>query len=704
MAYDTNKIRNAVLLGHSGSGKTTLAETMLYESGGTHKRGNIESGNTISDYHTTEKEKGNSLFSSMMHVYWKDVKINLIDTPGLDDFIGEVISSIKVADTAVMVLNAKEGVEVGSEIGWEYVQEYGTPAMFVVNQLDHSNSDYEQTLAQAKERFGDKVVEFQFPYQAADGESHIVDALRMVMYNFKADGGKPDKAEIPDDVKDRANELHNKIVEAAAENDEGLMEAYFDKGTLTEEELTKGLQLAIGNQGIYPVFCTSALENKGSGRVMGFIRDICPSPLQRPEKKLADGDTLTCDKDDSTSIFIFKTLSEAQVGNVSYFKVYSGILNAGDELTNAKNGESERFSQLYVANGNQRDSVDSLVAGDIGVALKLHESHTGNTLNTPNHKREIAPMKFPAHKMRLAVKPPAKKDVDKLTRALHTIQEEDPTVEVKYNPEIKQTIIHGQGQMHFDIIKYHIKNLYGLDLEYERAKIPYRETISKSVDTQYRHKKQSGGSGQFAEIHMRVEPYVDGMEYPADLNVKKDDITDLPWGGKLNMLWCIVGGSIDSRYFNAIKKGIMSVMEEGPITGSHCQNIRVSIYDGKMHSVDSNDMAFQIAATQAFTQAFKDANPAILEPLYNLEVLVDGNQVGEVMGDLQSRRAMIMGIDTDGHYQKVTAKVPVPELFGFAAALRTIAQGKAKFQRTMSGYQPMDKGEQKKLINKMKEA
>lgn len=698
MAYDTNKIRNAVLLGHSGSGKTTLAETMLFESGGIHKRGQIEEGNTISDYHTTEKEKGNSLYSALMHVNWRDIKINLIDTPGLDDFIGEAISSIKVADTAVVVLNGKEGVEVGTEIVWEYIQDNHTPAFFVINQMDHPKFDFETTLAQAKARFGGNVVEFQFPYNNGDGQTHIVDVLRMIMYTFKDEGGKPDKSPIPEDVKERADQLHNTIVEAAAENDEGLMEAYFEKGSLSEEELTKGLQIAIGNQQIYPVFCVTALENKGSGRVMGFIRDICPSPLQRPAKKLADGSTLECDKNGKTTAFIFKTLTEKQVGNVSYFKVYSGTLKAGDELENYKTGETERLSQLYVSNGKERESVGSLVAGDIGVALKLHESHTGDTLNQEGTKRAIAPMQFPPHKMRLAVKPPAKSDVDKLTRALHTIQEEDPTVEVKYNPEIKQTIIHGQGQMHFDIIKYHVKNLYDLDIEYERAKIPYRETISKSADAQYRHKKQSGGSGQFAEIHMRIEPYSEGMDYPSDLNVKKDDLTDLPWGGKLSLLWCIVGGSIDSRYFNAVKKGIMQVMEDGPQLGVHCQDIRVSVYDGKMHSVDSNDMAFQIASSQAFSQAFMEAKPSVLEPLYDLEVLCGSDEVGEVMGDLQSRRAMIMGIDADGHYQKITAKVPVPELFGFAAALRTIAQGKAKFKRTLSGYQPMDKTEQSKLI------
>lgn len=704
MAYDTNKIRNAVLLGHAGSGKTTLAETMLFESGGIHRRGNVNEGNTISDYHQTEKEKQNSLFSSLMHVYWKDIKINLIDTPGLDDFIGEVISSIKVADTAVMVLNAKEGVEVGNEILWEYVENNGTPTMFVLNHMDHVSADFDKTLSQAKERFGSKVLEFQFPYHTEEGFDHIVDALRMVMYSFPGDGGKPTKSPIPEDVLERANDLHNRIVEVAAENEEGLMEAYFEKGSLSEEELTKGLKIAIGSRDVFPVFCVSALDNKGTGRVMGFIRDICPSPLQRAPKPLEDGTKLICDKEDDTTVFIYKTLTEQQVGNVSYFKVYSGVLHAGDELVNANNNESERINQIYVANGKSRDTKDQLIAGDLGVALKMHESHTGDTLNSKGNTRKIAPMKFPSSKMRLAVMPPSKKDIDKLTKALHTIQEEDPTVRVEYNPEIKQTIVHGQGQLHFDIIKQHINKLYGIELQYERAKIPYRETISTQADTHYRHKKQSGGAGQFAEVHLRVEPLQDPTDYPSDLNVKKDDLTELAWGGNLQVLWCIVGGTIDAKYFNAVKKGIMNLMEEGPLTGSHCQDIRVSIYDGKMHSVDSNDMAFQIATYNACKEAFEQAKPQLLEPLYDLEVLCDGSVVGEVMSDLQSRRAVISGIDTDGHYQQITAKVPVPELYGFSSALRSITQGKAKFQRSMNGYQAMDKTSQKTVIESFQKA
>lgn len=698
MAHDTNQIRNAVLLGHSNSGKTSLAETMLFESKGISRRGTIEDGNTISDYKSSEKERGGSIFSSLMHVYWKDIKINLIDTPGIDDFIGEVVSSIKVADTAVMVLNAKEGIEVGNEVLGEYVLEEKTPMIFVVNHMDHPNADFEKTLNQTKERFGNQVLEFQFPYKKESGFNHIVDALRMTMYTFDETGGKPTKSDIPAEVLDRAKALHNRIVESAAEHEDGLMEAYFEKGSLSEEELTEGLKLAIGKQSLFPVFCVSAIENKGSGRVMGFIRDICPSPKHQAAKPLVGGEFLECNKGLETTIFIYKTLTEPQVGDVSYFKVYAGELNAGDELINANTGETERMNQLYVINGKIKESVNKLVAGDLGAALKMHHSHTGNTLNQKGTERKIMPMVFPPSRMRLAVKPPAKQDIDKLTKALHTIQEEDPTIIVEHNKELKQIILHGQGQLHFEVTAAHIEHLYGTKIEFERAKIPYRETISASSDAQYRHKKQSGGSGQFAEVHLRMEPYVHGMEYPSDLTVRKDDLIDLPWGGKLSILWCIVGGTIDTKYYNAVKKGIMNVMESGPQLGVHCQDIRVAIYDGKMHSVDSNDMAFQLATSAAIKEAFLQAKPVILEPLYHLEVMCDNEVLGDIMSDLQSRRAMILGIEAERHYQKVSASVPVKDLYGYSSALRSMTQGKAKFMRRLEGYQGMNHEDQKILL------
>ncbi|MDO5654530.1 MAG: elongation factor G [Flavobacteriaceae bacterium] len=701
MVYDTNKIRNAVLLGHAGSGKTTLVETMLYESGALTRMGKVEDGNTVSDFHETEKVKGNSIYATLMHVLWDNIKINLIDTPGLDDFIGEALTGLKVADTAVMVINAKEGIEVENEIHRDYIQELKTPTIFVVNQMDHEKADYERTLSQIKERFGAGVLEFQFPYRPEEGFYRIVDALRMTMYVFDEKGGKPEKQPIPEDAMERAKELHNAIVEAAAEESEGLMEKYFELGTLEEEDLTQGLQIAIGKQNIFPVFCVSALKNMGSGRVMGFIRDICPSPLQRPPKNLESGGTLVANKDLPTSIFIYKTLTEPQIGEMSYFKVYSGSVKDGDTLVNQMNGEYERISRVFVVNGKDRTEAKELSAGDLGVTVKLKNSHTNNTLNAEGTEHQIKKIKFPQAKTRMAVVPPNKADYEKLTNALHTIQEEDPTFILEYNPELKQTIIHGQGIMHFEVVQERIKQLYGIDMDLERPKIPYRETISKMAEAQYRHKKQSGGAGQFAEIHMRLEPYSEDTPLATDLNVRKEELIEMEWGGKLHFVWCIVGGSIDNRFINAIKKGILQKMEEGPLTGSYCQNVRVYVFDGKMHPVDSNDMAFQLAASAAFSEAFKKAGPKIMEPFYELEVLCDSEVMGDVMTDLQARRAMITGIDNVGHYRQVKSQVPIAEMYGFSQSLRSITQGKAKFQRFFKEFQMMPADVQEKMLNNL---
>ncbi len=702
MAYDTKDIRNVVLLGHSGSGKTTFAETMLFESGAINRRGTVEEKSTISDYTNIEQERGNSIFSTLMHAKWKDSKINIIDTPGFDDFVGEVISSLKVADLGVMLLNAKSGVEVGTELIWEYTQKYNTPTLFVVNQLDHDKADFDATLEQAQNRFGANVLPFQFPYQTGIGFNKIVDALRMIMYHFPDGGGRPIKEAIPEDVMERAQEMHNALVEAAAENDEALMELFFENGSLTEEELAKGLKIALTNQEIYPVFCCSATRNMGSGRIMGFINDIAPSPADRPDAPLENGDTLKCDTNDATSIFIYKTISEPQVGNVSYFKVYSGKLNSSDELENNHTRTTERFNQIFVSEGKNRTATNQLCAGDIGVTTKLKNSHTNQTLNKKGVSREIEKMHFPPSRIRTAFTPPSKNDMEKLMKALHVIESEDPTLKVELAPHLKQTLLHGQGQLHLDIIKYRIEKVNNVSMEFVRPRISYRETITRKADDSYRHKKQSGGSGQFAEVHMRIEPYYEGMPMPNDLTVRKEELDELPWGGKLKFLWCIVGGSIDAKYINAIKKGIMQKMEEGPLTGSRCRDIRVCVYDGKMHPVDSNDMAFMIAAAQVFKNAFQQAAPQLLEPIYNLEVLCSSDVMGDVMGDLQTRRAMIMGMDSEGHYQKIMAKVPVAEMYKYSSSLRSLSQGKAKFTRSFSEFQEVTPGIQKSLANAYK--
>lgn len=698
MIHDTQNIRNVALLGHSGSGKTLLNECMLFEAGAIKRRGSIEDGNTVSDFTDIEQERGNSLFATLMHVSWKDSKINIIDTPGFDDFIGEVISGLKVADTGVVLLNARSGVEVGTEIIWEYIEQFETPSIFVINQLDHEKADYDTTLEQARNRFGSRVIPVQYPLNSGSGFNTIIDTLRMAMYVFPADGGKPEKHPIPETEMPRALEMHNALVEAAAENDNTLMEHYFEAGTLSEEELASGLRMAIAHQQIFPVFCASATRNMGSGRIMGFINDVCPSPADRPAKRLEGGGTLPCDTSDKTTLFVYKTMSEPRVGIVSYFKVYSGVLRTGDELTNPRNGSHERFGNLYVSEGKTREQVTELRAGDLGVTVKLKDTHTNDTLNAKGTDRQIRRIVFPEPRIRTAVKPPNKSDTEKVSKALHQIQEEDPTLVVEHSQELKQLILHGQGQLHLDLVRYRIQKLYDLDLEYIRPRIPYRETITRSADEIYRHKKQTGGAGQFAEVHMRIEPWHEGLADPAGLVVKQRESEDLPWGGKLEYLWCIVGGSIDARFSNAIKKGIMSKMAEGPLTGSACRDIRVSIYDGKMHPVDSNDMAFQTASTMAFKAAFRNASPQIMEPIHDVTILCPEEHMGEIMGDLQTRRAIIMGMDAEGHYQKIMARVPLAELYQYSSALRSLSHGRAKHSRAFAEYQPVPADIQQQLM------
>lgn len=700
MSTQTKDLRNVVLLGHSGSGKTTLIETMLYEGGAIKRRGTVESHNTVSDSSDIEREKENTIFSHQMFVNWRNNKINVLDTPGFDDFVGEVIASLKVADTAVIVLNAANGVEVGTEIVWEYIEKYKTPAIFAINQMDHPKADFETTLQQAKERFGSNLVPIQYPYNSGENFNAIIDALRMVMYEFPKDGGKPEKKPIPESEMARANEMHNALVEVAAENEEGLMEKYFSEGNLSEEELAKGLSIALGKQQFYPVFVTAGLKNMGSGRLMGFIDDIAPSPSERPARKLENGEEISYDPADKTTIFIYKTTSEPQVGMVSYFKVISGTLKPGDELINAENGEVERITQLFISEGKERIPVDKLEAGDMGATVKLKSGHSNNTLNSKGADRKVNKMQFPEHRIRKAVSTENTADMEKLVAGLHKIQEEDPTLELEQSVELKQVILHGQGQLHLDLVKQRLEKEFGVKMKFDNPRISYRETITGKADADYRHKKQSGGAGQFGEIHMRVENFYEGMPEPEGFNVRQKEIEDLPWGGKLAFYWCIVGGAIDSRYIGAIKKGIMQQMSEGPLTGSRCQNIRVSVYDGKMHSVDSNDISFQLAASGAFKEAFHNAHPQLLEPIYHVEILCPDEVTGDVMGDLQTRRAMISGMDTEGHYQKIIAEVPLAELNDYGSSLRSITGGRAKFTMKFSEYQLVPGNVQQELIKK----
>lgn len=698
--FDTDKIKNVAILGHAGSGKTTMVEAMLFEAGQVNRRGSVENGNTITDFHELEHERGNSIFSGLAHLNWKDNKLNIIDTPGYDDFVGEVITALRVADTGVMVLNAQNGVEVGTELIWEYTEQFRTPMIFIVNQVDSEKADFDATVEQARNRFGDSVVTVQFPYNPGQGFNAIIDVLKMVMYQFPADGGKPEKMPIPEDVREKADEMHNELVEAIAVNDEGLMELYFDKGELTEEEMFVGLKKSMINHDLFPLFCCSAKQNMGTGRIMGFIHDIAPSSMDVPPVSRKSGKTLDCDPDGDVCLFIFKTISEPHLGDMSFFKVYAGTVEAGADLVNSETDSSERLNQLFIMNGKNRVAVASLKAGDIGATVKLKNTPTNSTLHEKGKRIRIKPIEFPDSRIRVAVTTKNKADMEKLSHALQQLAAEDPTLHVSYSKELKQTILSGQGELHLVVARWKANRNYKVYFEAEEPRIPFRETIRKTVRSQYRHKKQSGGSGQFGEVHMLVEPYYDGMPDPSNLNVRNTDTIDLEWGGKLVINNCIVGGAIDNKYMSAITKGIMERMMNGPLTGSYVRDIRVSIYDGKMHAVDSNDMAFKLAASAAFKQAFQDANPQLMEPLYDVEVLVAEDAMGDIMSDLQTRRAMIMGIEAEGHYQKIIARVPLMELYKYSSALRSLSQGRAKHTEKFAEFGQVPSDIQKQLVEK----
>jgi elongation factor G len=697
--FDTSHVKNVVLLGHAGCGKTTLAESMLFEAGLISRRGSIEENTTVGDYHPLEQERGNSIFSKLMHTKWRGYKINILDTPGYDDFVGEVVAALKVADTGVMVLNATMGVEVGTDIIWEYTEQFKTPMIFAVNKLDDDASDFDKVVQQAKDHFGSKVTVVQYPHQQGAGFHEIIDVLRMTMYKFHDTGGKPEKLAIPEEEKERAETLHKELVEAVASNDEALMEKYFDKGELDEDEMKEGLKKAMINHDIFPLFCLSALRNMGSGRLMGFIDNVCPSANEMPPQKTIKGDELNCDAAGPACLFVYKTISEPHVGDLSFFKVYSGTIKPGMELLNESNGVIEKINQLFLMEGNKRIPVNELVAGDIGATLKLRNTHVNNTLHAKGKVYEISPIEFPPSNVTVSIEPINKGEEEKLAQALHQLREEDPTLIIEVSKELKQILIHCLGDMHLAVAKWKIENQHKVPVKFSKPKIAYRETIRKTAESNYRHKKQSGGSGQFGEVFMRIEPFYDGMPEPPGLTIRGRDSFDLEWGGKLVFYNCIVGGAIDTRFLPSILKGVMEKMHEGPLTGSYVRDVRVCIYDGKMHPVDSNDISFKIAGIMAFKEAFQKADPQILEPIQTVEVLCPEELTGAVMGDLQSRRGMVEGIDTEGHFQKVIAKVPLAEMHGFSSSLRSITQGRAKFKMNFDSYQPIAYELQKKLAD-----
>ncbi len=700
--YDEKHIKNIALLGAPKSGKTLLAEDMLFEAGIIHRRGTIEGKNTVSDYHEIEQERGNSVFATSLHTEWRDYKINIIDTPGFDDFAGEMISSLRVADTCVMVINAQHGVEVSTELIWNYAEQFKKPVIFAINQVDHPKSDFDQSLTSLKERFGSAVTQMQYPLNQGEGFDSIIDLLKMVLYKFPAEGGKPQKLPIPESEKERANALHNALVEKAAENDEKLMEKYFATGTLDEDEMREGLKLGMIHHDVFPVFCMSAKKNMGSGRMMGFIDNVAPTPREAKPEHSTDGREISFDPKGPAILFIFKSHLEPNLGRLSLFKVISGTITQATELINSETGSSERFNQLFIMDGKTRQPVEKLVAGDIGATLKLKNTTTNQTLHEKGKDITIVPIKFPEPRIRTAVVARSKNDDEKIGEVLNKIHQEDPTLDVQYSRELKQLIISGQGELHLMVCKWFLEKMYNLHVDFVTPRISYRETIRKPATATYRHKKQSGGAGQFGEVHLKVEPYYEGMPEPTEYSVRGKEIIDLEWGGKLAFYNCIVGGVIDTRFIPSILKGVMAKMEEGPITGSYVRDVRVCVYDGKMHAVDSNDISFKIAGQMAFKDAFMRAEPQLLEPIYDLEVMVPEEIVGDVMGDLQTRRSLIMGVDTKGNYQVIKARTPLAELDRYSTTLRSLSQGRGVFTQTFAEFVPVPMDLQMKLAKETK--
>ncbi|MEM7654555.1 MAG: elongation factor G [Bacteroidota bacterium] len=699
--YQTSEIKNVVLAGSSKSGKTTLAECMLFEGGQLKRMGSVDDGNTISDYHEVELERKNSVFSSIMFTEWRGTKINLIDAPGMDDFAGELVSALRVCDTALVTINAQNGVEVGTEIAWRYLRAYNKPSIFVINQLDHAKADYQSSLDSIQHQAGDGVVVFQYPYHAGDGFDSIIDVLKMVMYKFGPEGGKPEKLPIPDEEKARAKELHNELVEAAAEHDENLMEIYFEKGELDEDELRQGIRIGMMAGDVFPVFCVAAKNNMGSGRLMGFLGNVAPSAGDMDTEHTTDGGEIKT-TDPVTTLFVFKASNEKHTGNISYFRVVSGEVESGMELHNSSNDAKAKMNQLYVVDGKNRTQVDKLSAGDIGATVKYKDAAVNDTLRSEGDEVKLEPIVFPNPKIRQAIEAENSGDEEKLAQALIKISAGDPTLLFNYAKELKQNLVHGQGELHLRITQWTLEQIYGIKSTFVEPRISYRETIQTSAAGYYKHKKQSGGSGQYGEVYLHIQPYEEGQGPPGDYKVRDTQVHEMDWGGKLVFNNCIVGGVIDNRFMPAILKGIMEVMEEGPITGSYARDISVYVYDGKMHAVDSNEISFKIAGGHAFKQAFLEAKPKLLEPIYRVDVLVPDDHMGDVMTDLQGRRAIVEGFNSEGNYQRITARVPLAELNRYSTSLSSISQGRATHSREFLEYSTVPGDVQNKLINASK--
>ena len=710
--YSAKEIKNIVLVGAPGAGKTTLAEAMAFEGKVIDRRGSIETNNTLSDNTDIEHEYKRSIYSTILFTEFKERKLNIIDCPGSDDFCGNLFSAFKVGDVGVMVLNAQNGWEVGSELQSRYARILNKPLIGVVNQLDGDKANFEAAVEGIAANSPVKPVIVQYPVNQGAGFDSFIDVLMMKMYRFKDDNGTREELEIPAEEQERAAALNQELAEAAAVYDDALMELYFEKGALTQDDIRSGLKLGVSKRDVMPIFCTSGKRDIGTKRLMEFIINVAPGPLKAPAFLTTEGEELHPEADAPTALFIFKSQLEQHIGEITYFRVVRGKVTEGMELVNSRTGNKEKLSQLFAVAGKNRIKVGELSAGDIGCTVKLKGSRTNDTLAAPSTPVSVEPIVFPEPRYRAAVKAKEQNDEEKLGKLLNDAKYEDPTILVEYSKELKQTIIQGQGEHHLNILKYRLSTENKMEMEFFAPKIPYRETITKVAQADYRHKKQSGGSGQFGEVHMVIEPYYEGMPEPTKYKVNGKDITvnikgkeeyDLPWGGKLQYYNSIVGGAIDARFMPAILKGIMEKMDEGPLTGSYARDIRVVIYDGKMHPVDSNEISFRLAGRNAFSQAFKQANPKILEPVYDVEVLTPGDTMGDVMSDLQGRRAIIMGMASENGIEKLNAKVPLKEMSSYSTSLSSITGGRSSFSMNFSSYELVPGDVQEKLLKEYAE-
>jgi len=672
-AVRPEQLRNIVITGHAGSGKTMLCESLALTMGVINRLGNSDDGNTISDYAADEIQRKHSLNTSLIHGFWNDCKINTLDTPGLLDFHGDVKSAMRVADTVLIAVNASTGVEVGTDSVWEYTREYYKPTLFVLTKLDADRTSFKNTIDELRDHFGHLVTPIQFPAEEGLGHHILIDVLMMKQLEFSPDKpGSMKISTIPDLYLKQAEELHQQLVEAVAETDEELMNRFFEVGTLTEEELRAGIKSALVSRTLFPVFCTSPLHLIGTERLLNGIVNLCPSPIERgPEHSVCAVDEteklLQPDPDGPTVAFIFKTMSEPRVGEISYLRVYSGHIESGHELIDVQTGQIEKIGQVYTMLGQKKNPVEKLLAGDIGMVVKLKDAHTNDTLADKGSNCRITPITFPEPVLASAIIPVSQGDEEKISSGLHHLHEEDPSFAISHDIEFNQTIIKTLGETHLEIIISRLQNKFNVQVETAPIRIPYRETIRLSAMAQGKYKKQSGGRGQYGDVWLRLEP------------AERD--TGFIFSSE------VVGGVVPTRYLPAVEKGVREAIANGVLAGFPVIDLKAIAYDGSYHPVDSSEFAFKIAASMAFKAAFDKAKPLLLEPFYDLTVYAPEQYTGEIVGDISSRRGKILGMDTDARFQVVKALIPQASLASFHQSLTRLTQSRAKYTYSFSHYE-----------------